>query len=103
MPPFQDSEGLHQLVMWHPNTKLEQELSQAEIDDVVQLQRFLLSVTAKDVSLLITFREVDAGSTESGMEQQLSFVEQEKRCIGGCTNFLLKFSCYCSLRVFLLK
>ena len=69
MPPFQDSEGLHQLVMWHPNTKLEQELSQAEIDDVVQLQRFLLSVTAKDVSLLITFREVDAGNTESGMEQ----------------------------------
>ena len=69
MPPFQDSEGLHQLVMWHPNTKLEQELSQAEIDDVVQLQRFLLSVTAKDVSLLITFREVDAGnSTESGMD-----------------------------------
>ena len=69
MAPFQDSEGLHQLVMWHPNTKLEQELSQAEIDDVVQLQRFLLSVTAKDVFLLITFREVDAGSTESGMEQ----------------------------------
>ena len=68
MPPFQDSEGLHQLVMWHPNTKLEQELSQAEIDDVVQLQRFLLSVTAKDVSLLITFREVDAGSAESGMD-----------------------------------
>ena len=68
MHTFQDSEGLHQLVMWHPNTKLEQELSQAEIDDVVQLQRFLLSVTAKDVSLLITFREVDAGSTESGMD-----------------------------------
>ena len=58
MPLLQDSEGLHQLVMWHPNTKLEQELSQSEIDDVVQLQRFLLSVTAKDVSLLITFREV---------------------------------------------
>ena len=48
--------------MWHPNTKLEQELSQSEIDDVVQLQRFLLSVTAKDVSLLITFREVEGNS-----------------------------------------
>ena len=62
---FQDSEGLHQLVMWHPNTKLEQELSQAEIDDVVQLQRFLLSVTAKDVSLLITFREVAARNSSA--------------------------------------
>ena len=58
------------MVMWHPNTKLEQELSQSEIDDVVQLQRFLLSVTAKDVSLLITFREVEGNNsrriTESG-------------------------------------
>jgi len=69
MNEIEDSEGLHQLVMWHPNTKLEQELSQAEIDDVVQLQRFLLSVTAKDVSLLITFREVArnrSSSAESG-------------------------------------
>ena len=54
------------MVMWHPNTKLEQELSQSEIDDVVQLQRFLLSVTAKDVSLLITFREVE-GNNSSGI------------------------------------
>ena len=53
------------MVMWHPNTKLEQELSQSEIDDVVQLQRFLLSVTAKDVSLLITFREVEGNSNSS--------------------------------------
>ena len=51
--------------MWHPNTKLEQELSQSEIDDVVQLQRFLLSVTAKDVSLLITFREVAGAASKS--------------------------------------
>jgi hypothetical protein len=33
-------------------------LSSSEIEDLQQLQRFLLSVTAKDVSLLITFRQV---------------------------------------------
>ena len=85
--PFQDSEGLHQLVMWHPNTKLEQELSQAEIDDVVQLQRFLLSVTAKDVSLLITFREVarnrsssaESGGPDTGIGK-LSFGQVDQCC-----------------------
>ncbi len=83
---IEDVEGLHQLVMWHPNTKLEEELTQEEIDDVVQLQvsallkcdlvykyrstyisriqRFLLSVTAKDVSLLLTFREIFNGSED---------------------------------------
>ena len=39
--------------------ELEEEgLSMSEIEDLQQLQRFLLSVTAKDVSLLITFRQV---------------------------------------------
>jgi hypothetical protein len=33
-------------------------LSGSEIDALLHLQRFLLSVTAKDVSLLITFRQV---------------------------------------------
>ena len=60
-----DIEGLHQLVLWHPNTKLEHQLGPADIDNVVQLQRFLLSVTAKDVSLLLTFREVEEPEMES--------------------------------------
>ncbi len=34
-----DVEGLHQLVLWHPDTKLEHQLSQREIEDVIQLQR----------------------------------------------------------------
>ncbi len=54
-----DLEGFQQLMLWQPNTKLEHQLSQKELDQVLQLQRFLLSVTAKDVSLLITFRQVE--------------------------------------------
>lgn len=53
-----DLDGLHQLVLWGPNDKLEYQLTSDEIDAVLQLQRFLLSVTAKDVSILITFREI---------------------------------------------
>ncbi len=34
-----DVEGLHRLVLWHPNDKLEHQLSQQEIEDVIQLQR----------------------------------------------------------------
>ena len=44
------------MTLWRPDTKLEPELTPREIDDVTQLRRFLLSVTAKDVSILITFR-----------------------------------------------
>lgn len=66
-----DLDGLHQLVLWHPNTKLEPQLSPSEIDDVQQLQRFLLSVTAKDVSLLLTFREVEDDRAESLLDDPL--------------------------------
>jgi hypothetical protein len=75
MNNIEDVEGLHQLVMWHPNTKLEQALTQDEIEDIVQLQRFLLSVTAKDVSLLLTFREItdDDKEEDSGGLPSLKF------------------------------
>ncbi len=36
----EDVEGLHRLVLWHPNAKLEHQLSQQEIEDVIQLQRW---------------------------------------------------------------
>jgi hypothetical protein len=40
------------------------QLTPTDIDHVVQLQRFLLSVTAKDVSLLLTFREIEEPELE---------------------------------------
>ena len=43
----------------------EKGLSSSEIEDLQQLQRFLLSVTAKDVSLLITFRQVSVLALEN--------------------------------------
>lgn len=75
---IEDIEGLHQLVMWHPNNKLEHELSPSEIEDVLQLQRFLLSVTAKDVSLLLTFREIEDLSQETFDHPVLHFRSLEK-------------------------
>lgn len=70
-----DLERLQQLILWHPMTVEEQSrkstkelevkgLSRPEIENLQQLQRFLLSVTAKDVSLLITFRQVEDPSIE---------------------------------------
>lgn len=63
-----DLEGLHQLILWHPLTSKDANnyrrlleargLGQTDIEGLHQLQRFLLSVTAKDVSLLLTFREI---------------------------------------------
>ena len=62
-----DLEGLHRLVLWwHPNNpKLEHQLGPDEIDALIRLQRFLLSVTAKDVSLLLTFREISDREAEA--------------------------------------
>ncbi|TRY63503.1 hypothetical protein TCAL_00402 [Tigriopus californicus] len=75
---IEDIEGLHQLVMWHPNNKLEHKLSPSEIEDVLQLQRFLLSVTAKDVSLLLTFREIQDLSQETFEHPVLHFRSVDK-------------------------
>ena len=42
--------------------------SSADFCDVRRLQKFLLSVTAKDVSLLVTFRRVDDTTLEAGLD-----------------------------------
>ena len=44
--------------------------SQKFIDELRQLQKFLLSVTAKDVSMLITFRTIADPSLESENNQR---------------------------------
>lgn len=74
----EDIEGLHQLVFWHPNSKMEHQLTQSEIEDVIQLQRYLLSVTAKDVSLMITFREVNDVTLEPPDQTVLHFKSLNK-------------------------
>jgi len=42
-------------------------LSSLEIHNLQQLQRFLLSVTAKDVSLLLTFRAIKEADREEAL------------------------------------
>lgn len=68
MSELKSPEELHNLTIWYPllvglsesEKVLEEQLgySRRFIEDLKKLQKFLLSVTAKDVSLLITFRPV---------------------------------------------
>lgn len=72
-----DIEELHTLAVWYPLTTastlsakvLEEQLGYSNdfIRDLRRLQRFLLSVTAKDVSLLITFRAVNDPNAEQSL------------------------------------
>ena len=74
------TEELHNLSIWYPlitpnlasmsEKILEEQLghSQKFIEELKQLQQFLLSVTAKDVSLLITFRTIEDSNLETTLQ-----------------------------------
>ena len=73
------SDELHNLTIWYPlitpalSSTSEKILvdqfghSQKFVEELKQLQKFLLSVTAKDVSLLITFRRVEDANLENDL------------------------------------
>ena len=69
MSEVKSQEELHNLTIWYPlltgnrndsEKILEEQLGHSRrfIEDLQKLQKFLLSVTAKDVSILITFRAI---------------------------------------------
>ena len=61
-----------------PPPILKRDLSLSDIDAVHQLQRFLLSVTAKDVSLLLTFRLIATPANEEPEADKLPIIEMEE-------------------------
>ena len=61
-----------------PPPILKRDLSLSDIDAVHQLQRFLLSVTAKDVSLLLTFREMVSPENMEEDDKDLPIIEMEE-------------------------
>ena len=61
-----------------PPTILKRDLSLSDIDAVHQLQRFLLSVTAKDVSLLLTFRSITSSENNESGADNLPIIEMEE-------------------------
>ena len=61
-----------------PPTPLKRDLSISDMDAVHQLQRFLLSVTAKDVSLLLTFRSMISQEEMENEEDGLPIIEMEE-------------------------
>ena len=61
-----------------PPPILKRDLSLSDIDAVHQLQRFLLSVTAKDVSLLLTFREMVSPENMDEDDKDLPIIEMEE-------------------------
>ena len=75
MSEVKSQEELHNLTIWYPlltgnrndsEKILEEQLGHSRrfIEDLQKLQKFLLSVTAKDVSILITFRAIQDGEIE---------------------------------------
>ena len=60
-----------------PTPPLKRDLSLSDMDAVHQLQRFLLSVTAKDVSLLLTFRPMEEQGEENKADG-LPMIEMEE-------------------------
>ena len=79
--PFKDkilhSSGA-QIRLSPPPPILKRDLSLSDIDAVHQLQRFLLSVTAKDVSLLLTFRPMLSSEETEKDEDNLPIIEMEE-------------------------
>ena len=79
--PFKDkilhSSGA-QIRLSPPPPILKRDLSLSDIDAVHQLQRFLLSVTAKDVSLLLTFRPMLSSTEAEKDEDNLPIIEMEE-------------------------
>ena len=79
--PFKDK-VIH--ASWNPATRLspspplKRDLSVSDMDAVHQLQRFLLSVTAKDVSLLLTFRRMLPLEKMKSEEDGLPIIELEE-------------------------
>ena len=73
-------ETLQELVLCHStHRRFKQDLSLSDMDAVHQLQRFLLSVTAKDVSLLLTFRSmVSREEEENENDDGLPIIEMEE-------------------------
>lgn len=78
MSEIKSQEELHDLTIWYPlltsNKKdsekiLEEQLGHSRrfIEDLQKLQKFLLSVTAKDVSILLTFRAIQDCETEENL------------------------------------
>ena len=61
-----------------PSPPLKRDLSVSDMDAVHQLQRFLLSVTAKDVSLLLTFRRMLPLEKIKSDEDELPIIELEE-------------------------
>ena len=61
-----------------PSRPLKRDLSVSDMDAVHQLQRFLLSVTAKDVSLLLTFRRMLPLEKIKSDEDELPIIELEE-------------------------
>ena len=61
-----------------PPPILKRDLSLSDIDAVHQLQRFLLSVTAKDVSLLLTFRSIATPESKESEADDLPIIEMEE-------------------------
>ena len=63
-----------------PPSPLKRDLSLSDMDAVHRLQRFLLSVTAKDVSLLLTFRLMNEGNNveEEVGEDTLPIIEMKE-------------------------
>ena len=67
-----------QIRMSPPPPILKRDLSLSDIDAVHQLQRFLLSVTAKDVSLLLTFRSMVSQVNKEKDDDNLPIIEMEE-------------------------
>lgn len=78
MSEVKSQEELHNLTIWYPlltgsrkdsEKILEEQLGHSRrfIEDLQKLQKFLLSVTAKDVSVLLTFRAIKDGEIEENL------------------------------------
>ena len=81
--PFKDkaihsSETTQMRLSPTPFPILKRDLSLSDMDAVHQLQRFLLSVTAKDVSLLLTFRKMMPQNEMEAEDNELPIVEMEE-------------------------
>jgi hypothetical protein len=81
--PFKDkeihsSETTQMRLSPTPFPILKRDLSLSDMDAVHQLQRFLLSVTAKDVSLMLTFRMMMPQNEMEKEDNELPIIEMEE-------------------------
>lgn len=78
--PFKDKmiHSSENQIRLSPPPPLKRDLSLSDMDAVHQLQRFLLSVTAKDVSLLLTFRMIGPQEEMDKEDGGLPIIEMEE-------------------------